>query len=94
MVRHDIAVIRELGIADAAFSSLENDLSIEQLSHLSIGAEFTIPSRMNWIFDSADTELSYCLRFRNYFSSAAETRTMDWADLVATESHNASPGYS
>jgi hypothetical protein len=36
MVRHDIAVIRELGTAYAAFSTLGNDLSIEQFSHLSI----------------------------------------------------------
>jgi len=59
MVRHDIAIIRELGTADAAFTALGDNLSIEQLSHRCIGAEFTIPFRMKWIFDSADAELSH-----------------------------------
>ena len=91
MVRYDIAIIREISAADAAFAALGNDFPIEQLSHLRIGAEFAITSRMKWIFNSADAELSYCLHFRNYFPSAAETRTMNGADLVATESHGSTP---
>jgi hypothetical protein len=91
MVRHDVAVVCELGAADTAVTRLGDDLSIEQFSHLSIRPKFAIPSRMKWIFDSADAELTHCLRFRNYFPSAAETRTMDWADLVAIKSHNFSP---
>jgi hypothetical protein len=79
MVRHDVAVIRERGTADAPFTALGNDFSVEKLPHLSIGAKLAIPSRMEWIFDSAYTELSNCLRFRNYFPSAAKTRTMDGA---------------
>jgi hypothetical protein len=59
MVRHNVTVIRELGAANAAFTALGNNLSIEQLSHLSIGAELAIPSRMKWIFNSADAKLSY-----------------------------------
>lgn len=94
MVLYDMAIVSELSFADAAFTALGNDLSVEQLSHLSIGAEFARSSRMKWIFDSTDAELSYYLRFRNLFSSAAETRTMDWADLVATEPHDISPGRS
>jgi hypothetical protein len=92
MVRHDVAIIRELSFADATFTALGHDLSIEQLAHFSIGAEFPKPSRMEWIFNSADAELSYCLDFRSYFPSAAETRTMNRADLVATNSHDYSPG--
>jgi hypothetical protein len=91
MVRYDIAIIRELRFADAAFAALGNDLSIEQLSDLCVGAEFAISSRMEWILDSADAELSNCLRFLNYFPSAAEMRTMDRTDLVPTESHDYSP---
>jgi hypothetical protein len=53
MVRYDVAVIRELGTADATLTSLGHDLSIEQLSHLSVRAELTVPSRMKWIFNSA-----------------------------------------
>jgi hypothetical protein len=92
MVRHDFALIRELSFTDATLAALENGFSVEQLSRLRIGAAFTIPSRMKWIFDSTDAELSYCLRLRSYFPSAAETRTMDGEDLVATESHDISPG--
>ena len=54
VVWYDIAVVSELGTADAAFTALGSDLFIEQLSHLSIRAEFAISSRMKWIFDSPD----------------------------------------
>ena len=91
MVWNNVTVIREIGAADAAFTALGNDLSIEQLAHLSVRAELAVTSRMKWIFYSADAELSTCLRFRNYFPSATETRTMDRANLVATKSHDVSP---
>jgi hypothetical protein len=93
VVWHDITIVREFGAADAAFTALGNDLSIEQLAHLAVRAELAVTSRMKWIVYSADAELSNCLRFRNFFPSAAETRTMDWADLVATESHDFSPKF-
>jgi hypothetical protein len=38
MVGYDVAIIRELSAADAAFTSLGDDLSSEQLTHLSIRA--------------------------------------------------------
>jgi len=91
VVWHDIAVVSKRVIANATFTALRHDLSVEQLSHLSIGAEFAIPSRMKWIFDTADTKLSHCLRFLNYLPSATGKGTMDRADLVATESHDSSP---
>jgi hypothetical protein len=46
MVRYDIAIVRELGLANAAFTALGYDLSIEQLSHLPIGAEFSVSPRV------------------------------------------------
>jgi hypothetical protein len=91
MVRHDIAIVREFGAADAAFTALRSDLSIEQLAHFSIGTEFAVPSRAKRICDPADTELTYCLQFRDCFPPAAGKGTMDWADLVATKSHDFSP---
>jgi hypothetical protein len=94
MVWNNVTVVRELGAADATFTALGHDLSIEQLSHLPVGTELSIPSLMKWIFDPPDAELPCCLHFRNYFPSAAETRTMDWADLVATKSHGFPPGCS
>jgi hypothetical protein len=93
MVRHDIAVIRELRTADAALTALGNDFSVEQLSHLSIGSEFAIPSRMKWIFNTTDAKLSHCLRFLNYLSSATGKGTMDRADLVAAKSHDFPPDH-
>ena len=92
MVRHDVAVISKRGTAYTAFTALGNDLSVEQLSHLSIGAEFTIPSRMKWIFDTADAKVSQCLRFLSYLPSATGKGTMDRADLVAAKSHDFPPG--
>ena len=38
MVGYDVAIIRELDAADAAFTSLGDDLSSEQLTHLPIRA--------------------------------------------------------
>lgn len=91
VVRHDIAIICELCSTNATFTTLEDYLSIEQLPHFSVRAEFSVPSGMKWILDSTDTELSYCLRFRNLFPSATDTRTMDGADLVAAKSHDFPP---
>jgi hypothetical protein len=63
VVRGNVTIVREFDPADTAFTNLGNDLHIEQLSHLSIGAKFAKPSRMKRIFNSADAELSYWLGF-------------------------------
>jgi hypothetical protein len=41
MIWHDVVVVRECFLADAAPSVLRYDLAIEQLPHLSIGTEFS-----------------------------------------------------
>jgi hypothetical protein len=88
MVRHDVAVIGKRGTADTAFTALGNNLSIEQLSHLPVGAEFPVSPRVTWILNSADAKLSSgpCLRYR--FPPAAGKGTMDGANLVAAKSHD------
>jgi hypothetical protein len=93
MVRYDITVIRELRTADATFSSLGNDLSIEQLSHLPVGAEFPVSSRVTWIFNSANAKMSSGPCFLYHFPPTAGKGTMDRADLIAAKSHDLPPDY-
>ena len=93
MVRFDIAVIRELRTADAAFSFLGNDLSIEQLSHLPVGAEFPVSPRETWILNSANAKLSSGPCFLYHFPPTAGKGTMDGADLIAAKSHDFPPDY-
>ncbi|MGA9671502.1 MAG: hypothetical protein WBQ94_19995 [Terracidiphilus sp.] len=84
MVRHDVAIIREVGAADAAFSPLDGDFSIEQLPHFRIRAEFAISPWVLGILDSSDAQLSGSSCFWDRFPAAAGLRTVDRADLIAT----------
>jgi hypothetical protein len=63
MVRNDVAVIRELCAADAAFTALGDDFLVEKFSHFPIRAEFSVPSGVLGIFDSPNAQLPWCSRF-------------------------------
>jgi hypothetical protein len=52
MVRNDVTVICERGAADAAITSLGDDLPIEQFPHFRIRAEFPVSSGVLSILDS------------------------------------------
>jgi hypothetical protein len=83
MVRNDVAVIRELCAADAAFTALGDDFLVEKFSHFPIRAEFSVPSGVLGIFDSPNAQLPWCSRFWDRFPAAAGQRTVDRANLIA-----------
>jgi hypothetical protein len=71
MVRYDVAVVGELGTAKSAFAVLGGYLSVEQLPHFRIRAEFEISPRVLGILDSPDAKLPGPSRFRYHLPAAA-----------------------
>jgi hypothetical protein len=58
VIRHNIAVVGEPFIAEGADAILSNDLPVEELPHLAIGAEFPVSAGMARVVNSADTHLA------------------------------------
>lgn len=58
VVRHHIAVVGEALAAEWADALLGDDLPIEELPHLSIGAEFPVSPRMERVVNAADAHLA------------------------------------
>jgi len=87
MIRHDIGVIGKLLLTDAALAVLGHDLSIEQLAHLAVGAQFSVAAGMLRIVDAADSHLATMFLPGERFTSAAESRTVKRAELVSAKSH-------
>jgi hypothetical protein len=52
VVRHNVAVICELFVADCTYPVLLDNLPIQQFPHLSWGPEFSVSSRVMRIFDA------------------------------------------
>jgi hypothetical protein len=71
MVRHDIAVISELCPAKGTCAVLGDYLSIEQVPHFRIRAEFAISPGVLGILDSPNAQLPWCSPFRDRFPAAA-----------------------
>jgi hypothetical protein len=71
MVRNDIAVISELGAANATFTALGDDFFGEKFSHFPIRAEFSVSSGVLSILDSPNAQLPLCFRFWNRFPATA-----------------------
>ena len=87
MVRHNVAVICEPLLAESAKAILRNDLPFEELPHFTVGAEFPVPSGMMRIFNAPNAHLVRPFLSRDYFSAAAEERTVNRAQLITAESH-------
>jgi hypothetical protein len=58
MIWNDVRIVSERLLADPAPASLLGDLAILQSSHLSIGAQLSISSRIIWIINALHTKLS------------------------------------
>jgi hypothetical protein len=58
VVRNDVAIVRELPLAEGARPVLGDDLSVHQLSHFRIGADLPISARMLGIVDATDSHLA------------------------------------
>jgi hypothetical protein len=71
MVRHDVAVISELRAADAAFTTLGDDLFVEKLPHFRVRTELSVSSGVLGILDSPNTQLPRHSRFRDCLPTAA-----------------------
>ena len=88
MVWHDIALIRELGTADTALTVLGNYFSVNQLSHLPVGAEFPVSPGMMRVFNAPNSHLALAFFFWDCLSAATGERTVKWAQLIPAESHD------
>src|SRR5450755_4257669 len=56
-IRHNVATIRELPMADCTFPVLLDDFSVQQLPHLGWRSEFAVSLGMVRIFDALNTKL-------------------------------------
>ena len=70
-IRYDVAVIREFLVADCAFPVLLDDLSIQQLPHLSWRPEFPISPGVVRIFDALNAKPKSSF-FSSLLATAAE----------------------
>lgn len=87
VVRNDVAVICELTHAERTSPILSDDFLIKQLPHFGVRPKFPVLAGVMCILDSANAQLLSRSLFRNTFAPTAKARTMNWVDLVATESH-------
>jgi hypothetical protein len=90
MVRNDFAAVAKFVVANGAFPSLLDDLSVQQFPHLSWRTEFTIPPRVVRIFDSLNTKLKSAF-FPRLLATAAEERSVNWTVFIPTEFHGYAP---
>ena len=93
MVRHDIAIICKLFVADRAYSVLLDNLPVQQLPHLGRRPEFSISSGVVRIFDTLNSK-SHRPGFGDEFATAAGKRFVEWAEFIATKPHGIPPGGS
>lgn len=87
VIGHDVVVVAECVLTDAAPSVLLDDLAVEQLPHLSVGTEFTEASGVMRVFDTLHAHLFGAALLGNHFSATAVERAMNGALLVTAEFH-------
>jgi len=71
VIGDDVAVFGELLLTDAANAVLSNDLPIEQLAHLPVGAQLAVSARVLEILDAPDTNLALTYFLWDCLSPAA-----------------------
>jgi hypothetical protein len=87
VVRDDVGVVGELSFAKGADPILCRNLFVHQLPHLGVRAELSISARVFGIVNTPNSHLARSSFLGNGFPSAACQRTVDWAQLISTESH-------
>jgi hypothetical protein len=90
VIGHNLVVIREGCAAYCALPILLTDFSVQQLSHLCWRAKFAIPPGVVRIVDPLNAKLKSPF-FPRMLATAAEQRTMDWAEFIPTEFHGDAP---
>jgi hypothetical protein len=87
MVGDDVAVTGELLFADAADAVLSDDLPIEQLPHLPVGAQLAVSARVLGIVNESHAQLSLTPFFWDSLPATAGEGAVNWTELVLAESH-------
>ena len=87
MVRNDVAIVRELFVADSTFPVLLDDLAVQQFPHLRRRAEFSVSSPVMRIFDPRHPGPDQPGPGHD-FPAAAGKRFVDWAEFIATKPHD------
>ena len=88
VVGYHVAVIGELSITECAFAVLGDNLPVEELPHLAVGAKFPVSPGMLRVLDPADAHPALALFSWDLLSSAAEVGAVDRAKLIPAESHD------
>ena len=91
VVRHNVAIVGELSLAESAHAALSGDLSVHQFPHLSVGADLPISTRVFRIVNAADSHLIRSPFLGDGVPPAASERTVNRAQLISTQSHRSLP---
>lgn len=79
VIRNDVAVIRELPLAEGAHTVLGSDLTVHQLPHFGVRTNFSVSAGVLRIINVADAHPVSSLLLGDGFPSAACKRTVNWA---------------
>jgi hypothetical protein len=90
VVRHNVAVICELFVADCAYPVLLDNLPLQKFPHFGGGPEFPVSSRVMWIFDALHSK-SQPPDLGDEFPTTAGGRFVDRTAFIATELHGVPP---
>ncbi len=82
MIGHNVTVFGEPLLAEGAYAILSDDLSVEELPHFTVGAEFPVSPGMMRIFNAPNAHLALTLFSWDCFSSTTKTGAVDRAELV------------
>jgi hypothetical protein len=85
-IGYDVVIVRKLILAESACAVLGGDLSVHQLPHLRVRPDFPISTRVLRIINATNAHLARSSFLRDWLSSAAGERTVNWAQLILSES--------
>jgi hypothetical protein len=88
VVGYDVAVVRELALADCAYSVLFGNFPLRQFAHLGGRPQLPVSPWVVRVFDALHTHLYCCSAFvAGGFPATAITRSVDWTEFIAAEPH-------
>jgi hypothetical protein len=90
MVRYDVAILGKFLVADCALAALLSDLSVQQFSHLGGRSQLAIASGVVRIVDTLNPTAKPLFLAR-LVTTAAENRSVDRTEFIATEFHGYAP---
>jgi hypothetical protein len=87
VIRHHVAVVGQLFIAEGAYALLGDNLPVEKFPHFAVRAEFPVSPGVVRVFNAPNAHLALAFLFRDCLSAAAGERTVKWAQLIPVEPH-------